>query len=299
MLISDKLSVHAIACELNKQRVEYIGESAWDYQAVCAVLTHPKYTGCPVFGRTSSKLYTPAVRLPRSEWVLTPGAFEPIIDHPTYSEAQRILQIRTINKSDDELLDGLRELLANEGRLSLSLIKNSASVPSPSTYRHRFGSLRRVYDLIGYGCREQFGPIDLRRRTQTLRDELIAQIVAMFPNDVSIVRRGGRWRSRLQLTNGSIVSALVARSVRPWKETVRWRVDPVPQERKLVTLLARLDENNRAFLDFHVLPDMDRCRRFDISLKDLWLNRAHPLSDLLAFGEVVARVGTARQRSER
>lgn len=75
MLVSDKLSVHAIACELNKRRVEYIGDSKWDYQAVYGVLTHPKYAGSHVFGRTSCKLYTPIVRLPRSEWVLTPGAF--------------------------------------------------------------------------------------------------------------------------------------------------------------------------------------------------------------------------------
>jgi DNA invertase Pin-like site-specific DNA recombinase len=291
MLVSDKLSVHAIACELNKRRVEYIGDSKWDYQAVYGVLTHPKYAGCHVFGRTSCKLCTPTVRLPRSEWVLTPGAFEPIVDQGTYSEAQRILQNRTSNKSNEQMLDSLRAVLASEGRLSLSLIKNSVDVPSPSTYRDRFGSLRRAYELIGYGRPEQFGSCDVRRRTQALRDELVAKIGVMFPDDVSIVRRGGRWRSQLRLTNGSIVSVLVARSVRPWKETVRWRVDPVRRERKFVTLLARLDEGNRAFLDFHVFPDMDRCRRFDISLRDPWLKRGQRLSNLLEFCNVVARVG--------
>jgi hypothetical protein len=188
MLISDKLSVHAIACELNRRRIKYIGDSKWDYQAVYAVLTHPKYTGCHVFARTSSKLYTPTVKLPRSEWVLTPGAFKPIIDQETFSQAQRILLSRTINRSDEELLENLRALLASEGRLSLHIIKNSADAPSPSTYRHRFGSLRRAYELIGYGRPDQFGPIDVRRRTQALRDEHITQIAAMFPDDVSVVR---------------------------------------------------------------------------------------------------------------
>jgi DNA invertase Pin-like site-specific DNA recombinase len=294
MLVSDKQSVYAIAQVLNQNRVEYIGDSKWDYQAVHAILTHPKYAGCHVFGRTSCRLLTPTVRLPRSEWVLTPGAFEPIVDHSTYSEARRILQERTINKSDDELLDSLRALLATNGRLSLSLIKNSGNTPSPSTYRHRFGSLRRAYELIGYGRPDQFGPIDLRRRTQGLREELISRIATMFPNEASVVRRGGRWRSRLQLSNGLTVSVLVARSVKPWK-AVRWRVNAIPHERGCMTLLARLREGNESFLDLHILPSIDRC--IDISLNDRWLNCGEPLSDLRAFCTVVSRVANARSET--
>jgi DNA invertase Pin-like site-specific DNA recombinase len=290
MLISEKRTVHAIARELNQGGVEYDGKSKWDYQAVYAVLSHPKYAGCHVFGQTSSKLYTPVVRLPKSAWVLTPGAFEPVVDQASYSEAQRILQGRTINQSNQELLIRLRELLASEGRLSLKLIQNCLAVPSPSTYRHRFGSLRRAYELIGYGRADQFGPIDVRRRTQALRDQLIGDIAAMFPDDVSVVRRGGRWRSQLRMKNGWIVSALVARSVKVWKGAVRWRVDPVPNEIRNVTLLARLDEGNRSFLDFHVLPGVDRARRFDLRLRDAWLNHGQRLSDLVEFYDVATKL---------
>jgi len=284
MFVSEKLSVHGIACELNRRGVRYKGGSVWDYQAVYAILTHPKYTGCHTFNRTSCQLCTRTVRLPRSEWILTPGAFEPIVDEPTYSEAQRVLQGRTINKSDEELLDSLRALLAKKRRLSLALIQNSKDVPSPSTYRHRFGSLRRAYELIEYGRPDQFGPIDLRRRTQALREELVSRIAALFPDHVSIVRRGGRWRSQLRVTNGSIVSVLIARSVRPWRN-IRWRVNALPRESGNVTLLARLTEGNDSFLDFHILPNIDR--RIDISLRDRWLDRGKPLSDLRAFRKII------------
>ena len=272
------------------RRVSMLGDSKWNHHAVHAILTHPKYTGCHVFGRTSGKLYTPVVRLPKSEWVFTPGAFQPIVDQATYLEAQRILQSRTTNKSDHELLDHLRGLLAIRGRLSLSLIKNSEDVPSPSTYRLRFGSLRRAYELIGYGRPDQFGPIDVRRRTQALREELITQIAGMFPNDVSVVRRGGRWRSQLRLTNGSIVSVVLARSVRVWKQTVRWRVVPLLYEQEYVTLLARLSEGNASFLDFHVIPSVDRVKTFDLRLADSWLNRGQRLGDLLSFVRAVSHV---------
>lgn len=299
MLVSEKRTVYAIACELNRTGVAYTGISKWDYQAVYNVLTHPKYAGCNVFGRTSSRLYTPTVKLPKSEWTFKNGAFEPIIDAVTFADAQKILEERTFNKTDEELLDGLRTLLASERRLTLTVIKHSPGVPSPSTYRNRFGSLRRAYDLIGYGHPAQFGSIDMRRRTRALREELIAKIVSTFPNRISIVRRGGRWRSRLRLSSGLIVSVLVARSVQTWKKTFRWLIDPVLHERKFITLLARLDASNSSILDLHVLPNIDRRKRFYISLSDSWLNRGERLNDISRLCEVVARVHRGRKSTPR
>jgi DNA invertase Pin-like site-specific DNA recombinase len=295
MLVSEKLSSTGIARELNRQHIAYIGafgSSEWNIHRVNAVLTTPKYTGCHVYGRTSVRLSTPRVKLPRSEWVLTPGAFKPVVESSVFSEAQRILQARTFNKSDDELLDALRALLVSKGRLSRRVVSDSAEVPSPSTYQFRFGSLRRAYELIGYGHPEDFGPPDKRRRTEALRDELIARIAAMFPDDVSITRPGGRWRSRLRLKSGLIVSVLIGRPIQR-KRIISWRIDPARQECEFVTLLARLDKEHRAFLDFHVLPTMDRQERFHMSLADPWLNRGQPLSDLGIFCKVVARMCAA------
>jgi DNA invertase Pin-like site-specific DNA recombinase len=288
MLVSDGLTVYGIARRLNSDGIPYTGGSCWDYQAVHMVLTQPKYMGCYVYGRTSSRLYTPSVKLPMSEWVVSPGAFESIIDAATFAQAQRILQTRTFNLSDAQLLEKLRILLAREGRLSLSLVKNSPVTPSPSTYRKRFGSLRRSYELIGYGRSDQFESIDMRRRTRALRDKLIDRIAELFPEDVSIVRRGGRWRTRLKLRNGLIVSVLVARTVRVWNHSYRWQVDPAKHERRCITLLARLDTENTDFFDFHVLPNIGRSnRRFHIQQDDAWLTRGIHLKNLAQFCEVV------------
>jgi DNA invertase Pin-like site-specific DNA recombinase len=292
MLVSDKLSVHAITRELIGNHVQYIGESKWTPHIVDSILTQPKYAGYHVFGRTASKLCTPTIRLPKSKWILTPGAFEPIIDRATFLAAQQILQSRTINQSNEELLDRLRAVLAFEGRLSPRLIEEFDGIPSLSTFVHRFGGLRRAYELIGYDRNFKFS--DLRGRIQLLREELLARIRGMFPDRVSIVRPGLKWRSRLRLTNGLVVSVLIARSVRPWK-SVRWRILPVLQECEFVTLLARLDEGNRSFLDFHVFPNLGWRSRFDISMRDPWLNRGQPLFDLLTFCEVVCRVDATRR----
>jgi hypothetical protein len=129
-----------------------------------------------------------------------------------------------------------------------------------------------------------------------MRENLIARIQAMFADQISIVRRGGRWRSRLRLRNRT-VSVLVARPFRPWKATIRWIVDPVRKERNFVTLLARLNVSKDAFQDFHILPNVDRRKRFSIGSRDAWLNRGECLSDLSQFSEVVHRVNSARKRA--
>jgi hypothetical protein len=111
---------------------------------------------------------------------------------------------------------------------------------------------------------------------------------------LSVVRRSGRWRSRLRMSNGRMISVLVARAMRVWKDTLRWCIDPVGHELRLVTLLARLDVRNQSFLDFHWIRRVGRRTRFHISLKDPWLKRGTSLRDLSHLCEQVARMPFTR-----
>jgi hypothetical protein len=90
-----------------------------------------------------------------------------------------------------------------------------------------------------------------------------------------------------------MISLIIARFVRPWKGAIRWRIDPIGCESGSITLLARLDERNRSFLDFHILPDIDRRNTFRVSQTDRWLNRGEQLTDLSQFCDVVAKVRAA------
>jgi DNA invertase Pin-like site-specific DNA recombinase len=297
MLISERMTPYAISCELNRRQIKYLGIAPWDYQAVHGILTHPKYAGYNLYGRTSSRLYTPTIKLPKTDWILTSSAFEPIVDRLTFLEAQRVLLSRTINKSNEEILQSLRDLLAREKRLSLRRVQNSPDTPSASLYRQRFGSIRRAYELIGYGRPESYGPIDLRQRTQALRDELISRIAEMYPTEVSIVSRSGRWRKQLQMQNGITVSVLIGRAVRVWKEAIRWQIDPNSHERKHITLLVRLNERNDAILDLYVFPQIDARGRFHIRRDDTWLNCGVRVSGLSTFCSAVAAAQNTSCRS--
>jgi DNA invertase Pin-like site-specific DNA recombinase len=299
MFVSDKMSIAAIAGDLNRKKIMNAEGRKWRYASVYAILTHPKYSGCHVFGRTSARLYTPMVKVPKSDWIVTPGAIEPLVDANMFEAAKKIQEERTVNRSDEDLLNDLRRLLSIHGRLSMRMIGKSLGTASQSTYRKRFGSIRAAYERVGYGRPEDFGSIDLNRRTKGLRDELISKILELFPSEMSVRRPTGRWRTRLRLKKGLLVSVLIARTLRTRKGTLRWQAVPAPSECESVTLLARLDEANRSFLDFHVLSGINRKKRFRISKEDPRLGcgvRLHELSQLI---RVVNQVREAQRASRK
>ena len=89
MYITDKRSLCSIARKLNSSGVPRPGHAKWDFSGIRTIPTHPKYVGCAVFGQVTKKLNTPAKKVPKSEWILNPEAFEPIIDPATFAEAQK------------------------------------------------------------------------------------------------------------------------------------------------------------------------------------------------------------------
>lgn len=50
------------------------------------------------YGRTSCRLYTPRVSVPISDWILTQGAFQAVLDKDRFLSAQ-LLADRTLNES--------------------------------------------------------------------------------------------------------------------------------------------------------------------------------------------------------
>jgi DNA invertase Pin-like site-specific DNA recombinase len=295
LLLEDGMNVNSIARDLNDRGVKYAGNLKWDLYKVESVLTHPKYIGCNVFCRTSRKLRTPLVRLPISDWVVKHRAFEPIIDESTFLAAQKHLVERTARRSDESLLDALRRLLAVEGHLSVHNIRACKYTASPSTYKSRFGGLRKAFKLVGYGTPARFEPSDLRVRTQKLRKQLMTRIVELSGGKVSIVSKRFNCRSLLKLSNRRIISVLVARVMHTWKDNIRWALAPIADERRFVTLLARLNERNDAFLDFYVFGSMqmDTERKF-ICQADPFLRRGQRLRDLGCLFHVASQAANSR-----
>src|ERR1700676_5145014 len=117
-----------IARELNNKHIRFRDGNAWAAYAVDEILRNPKYMGCNVWNRTSKKLDGPCVAVPSQEWVVNPLAFCPIVDPVTFNQVQQILP-RLAQWTDSELLQKLKDLLAERKPLSVGFIKATHKTP--------------------------------------------------------------------------------------------------------------------------------------------------------------------------
>lgn len=296
MVAEDKRTPAWIMRWLNRKGIKRNG-SKWSYDAVHQILTNPKYMGCNVWGRTCQKLHRPTIHVPREQWTVRTAAFEPIIGESTFVAVQQALADRTANKSNAEILERVKALLAVKGRLSEDVIEQCRDLPAVSTFQHRFGGLRRVYELIGYYRSPEyyFPRVDLRKRTQGLRDQVVEQLASSFREQITVVRHNVLSRPQIRLKDGKMVSVLACRTVRTPRGHLRWKVEPIHQERRYTTVLCRLNQDNTGFHDFYLLPGINRSLPFRLKEKDQWLKQGKRLHSLSEFGDAVRELGLTQR----
>jgi hypothetical protein len=119
---------------------------------------------------------------PRSQWIVAPGAFPPLVKPETYAKVQRIIARTTKalphNRSDQELIDDLREILRKHRKITMDLINASSKATSPRTYT--LDSERRAA-LTGWQATVSGVLAGNPGRIQQLRNELMKSIVVCDP----------------------------------------------------------------------------------------------------------------------
>jgi DNA invertase Pin-like site-specific DNA recombinase len=294
MFVGQQMNYTAIASELNRRRIAYFGDAPWNGRAVQTILTHPRYVGSNVYGRSSQRLYTSTVIRPRSEWTIVPKAFEPLIDAATFAQAQERIGLWTWNRSDTALLDSLKTIIAKGGKISEALILATPGVPCATTYRARFGSLVKAYSLLDYKTTWNEQRLEQKRRVQSIRSNLLNQIVALSRGDVTI-DVSPTHHTQLRLRTGRLVSVIVG-LLFEYRGKHRWLVKPVPAERRQIALLARLNDKNDAIKDLIVIPPIvGSARSMITSENDARLRCEFRLGDLADFSEAVQTVARSVQ----
>ncbi len=149
----ERMSFNAIARDLNHRGVPSVKNKTWTHSVVASLISHPKYVGCNVFNRTTMRLGTAQVAVPASDWVVCPGAHEEIVDSKIFTLAQELRFGRSFYKTNEQILQELRSLLAIQRKLSIKIINECISLPTSRTLSRRFGGVRRAFELIGYDWR--------------------------------------------------------------------------------------------------------------------------------------------------
>jgi DNA invertase Pin-like site-specific DNA recombinase len=292
MFLREKNGFSRIAEELNDRCIPYRDRLPWSVDAVRRILTNSKYNGWLTYGRTSRKLHSKELKMPESSWVRVPHPSAKIIDDATFASVQRRLATFTINKSDDQLLDELRSILAKHGRLTAATIRHTPDTASPASFRYRFGSLMQAYRLIGYDV-PVARLVETRRRIQSMRLQLMQQVQHMFPAEISVHSRGGRTRNWLRLRSGAKISVRVA--MQHTQTRCAWYLRPVKGESRWTAFVALVSKDITRFEHFFVFASL-RDRGAYVTADSPLLKAGTRLESLQMLCQELYRVRATRKR---
>lgn len=231
----------------------------WTHGTVHEVLTNEKYIGNNVYHRTSFKLKRKHVENPPELWVRAERAFAPIVEPNVFFMAHGIILARSRKLTDDEMLDQLREVLKQHGRISGILIDEAEGLPSSAAFRHRFGSLVSAYRLIGYDPQIDYRFIEINRKLRQQHPELVASVIGQLTSlGASAVQ--DEETGLLSINDELYVSIVLCRHQSTAAGSSRWVVRLEEGLKSDLTIAVRMDAANERIRDFYLLPALDMTR---------------------------------------
>lgn len=241
----------------------------WTTRTIRNVLTNEYCIGRYTYNRTTQKLQTPLRINPEALWIRT-SVCPPIVSEKTFRRAQERLteqspKWRSLFNPDarERMLNGLRDLWVQKGRLSAKIVDECPLIPSTSTYMKHFGGFKAALKEIRYvdpriitGPNGSWSEDDLRKSLRRLYREhgfLSISLMTSAPDLPSIVaikhKIGGmeavyRFIGIRNKTQAQIIKEATARGAakmrgRPIKAGRRKDWTPAILVRRLKALLAK------------------------------------------------------------
>jgi DNA invertase Pin-like site-specific DNA recombinase len=254
--VEDLKSETEIAEALNARGVLTDLGRAWTRGTVHQILINEKYIGNNVWNRSSFKLKKQRVQNNPEIWVRAEGAFEGIVDPDLFAAANAIISARSSKLTDDEMLEGLKEVFEAQGFLSGLVIDEADTLPSSSAYRSRFGSLLRAYRLVGFKPDRDYRYIEINRRLRELHPNIVAETIAGIEASGGKVERHPQ--TDLLTINGEFTASLViVRCSETNAGSLRWNIRIDMSLKPNITIAVRMDRPNQRPLDYYLLPSID------------------------------------------
>lgn len=254
--VLEKKPESEIARNLNERGIRTDFDRDWTKGTVHQVLTNEKYIGNNVYHRTSFKLKRKHVENPPDRWIRADGVFDGIVSRDRFLQAQEIILGRSQKLTDEQMLEHLRSVLSQHGRISGFLIDEQEGLPSSSAFRHRFGSLVAAYKLIGYDPEIDYEFIEINRRLRVRHAEVVKAVVERIKElgaDVAFDEA-----TELLNLNGELrVSVVICRHRETTGGSSRWVVRLDAGLKPDITVAVRMESDNEGVRDYYLLPGLD------------------------------------------
>lgn len=254
--VQQGLTEGEIAAELNRRAIRTDLGRPWTRGSVHQVLTNEKYIGNSVYNRTSCKLKQRHVRNPPQSWVRADGAFKPVVDTALFLQAREIVLSRSIRYTDEELLTRLRGVLSLHGRISGLLIDEDTAMPSSAVYRHRFGSLVRAYQMVGYSPETDFAYVEINRHLRAQHPGMVRTVIDGLHAIGAVVTQDPA-TDQLLVNEEYLTNLVLCRCHRTDTGAGRWLVRLEHANPAHLTIAVRMNPDNTTIKDYYLLPSID------------------------------------------
>ena len=220
--VDDGVSERGIVEELRAEGARTEQGKPWCRASVKQVLTNPKYAGINLYNRASFKLRTTRAKNPSEQWVRHSEAFAPIVSPERFEAAQRVRAAKAVRLTAGNVLEELRALLQQHGRLTTDLIDGAGLTFKHRVVAARFGSLPALYERLGFESPAKTDHLDLMRRSNAHTHVLLSDLVERIRARGVAVRRVGS-SPQFELSTGLTVRLIVHRASSPRGERDSWR----------------------------------------------------------------------------
>lgn len=129
-------------------------------------------------------------------------------------------------------------------------------MPSAAAYAHRFGSLIRAYQTVGFTPDRDYQYLEVNQFLRRLHPKIVGQTEKMIAEVGSTVARDPA-TDLLTVNREFTVSLVLSRCQVQDNGRRRWKVRFDTSLTPDITVAVRLDETNQAALDYYLLPRLD------------------------------------------
>jgi len=126
-------------------------------------------------------------------------------------------------------------------------------MPSSSTYKHRFGTLYRAYELVGYAPKKDYSFVGINRRLVAERAPVVRKIIAGVQAVGGIIESVPD--SSALLINGEFtIHVMIMRCRFSAIGLPLWKLRLNTERPADITIAARMDRENLHILDYYLVP---------------------------------------------
>ena len=139
LFVKERYLIPDIVIRLNQKGILSANGKRWDKSKVVKILTDETYIGTRIYNKMWGRLKQKSHKNPRSEWVITPKAFQAVVDEQLFRDAQERLYwlfpsnwrkgINAIKKTKKNIRNEIFQWLLNKGLTEFEAEKTVSELP--------------------------------------------------------------------------------------------------------------------------------------------------------------------------